>query len=718
MHVSSDTKSARVDRIVLHIGTEKTGTSTIQHFLSKNRDAFAAEGVVYPRFTGANGGSQWGFVAAVQKRPWKSEIGARLNIRDEDSADAYRQRLLSSVDEELLACPGCHTLILSSEHFHSRLRTPEILRELKSLLGRWSDNVQVMVYFRRQDRVAVSHYSTKLKSGQPEPDIFPNIKDGLLPYYYDYERIYANWSRVFGKNAVQVGVFAPQRLTAGDLLTDFCRKVELSVDGKFRPAKINESLSEAGVQLLLELNRQWPKKQGSGINPSRELLVACIARENVGRCSPATRNQAKAFYAQFEAGNARLSKAAFPSSGEGLFDVDFGDYPENLPSQGEDRTREVRKRIRAWRAASVAEQAVGVARRLFWVGHYLGRMRAILKSITGLIRSHCFQASRRKSADLPPVILHMGLPKTATTTLRNTLYSQHPGICYLLDKQSGQAAEKSCASKEIYLALKPILWRRQEYTNRDWVRSVLQNYSKTKGKGKPLLGAWETLLNRPPRAFQAMLREMQDVVGDLRVIVTLRNPLKRLPSAYLHALSVCAQKGCHHSIPNNRFFVTFDEWLAGSKRGREGHDYRFDFDQNVRFATEFLGRDKVGVFLMEDFVEDRDSFFSSVERFIGVESVSVDLIADKHLNKALTVAEFEYLKFIDSSQEMRQHWIEFSGEERRLRLKEIKSNGDGARCRIVLTDDQRELIDGRSREFNRWLVDTFDLDLTHHKYPL
>src|SRR5690554_170990 len=236
--MGSNAAPVRVDRIVLHIGTEKTGTSTIQHFLSNNRATLAAEGIVYPRFTGLNGGSQWGVVAAVLKRPWQTEIGARLGIRDEAGADAYRQQLLEAFDEELLACPNRHTLILSSEHFHSRLGAPALLRALKSLLARWSDNVQVVVYFRRQDRVAVSHYSTKLKTGQVEPRVFPPVKGDSLPYYYDYERIYANWTQVFGEKAVQAGLFAPQHLAGGDLLTDFCGRVGVAEGGKKRPAKI------------------------------------------------------------------------------------------------------------------------------------------------------------------------------------------------------------------------------------------------------------------------------------------------------------------------------------------------------------------------------------------------------------------------------------------------------------------------------------------------
>lgn len=36
----------------LHIGTEKTGTTTLQSFLSKNRDALSKQGIIYPKSPG------------------------------------------------------------------------------------------------------------------------------------------------------------------------------------------------------------------------------------------------------------------------------------------------------------------------------------------------------------------------------------------------------------------------------------------------------------------------------------------------------------------------------------------------------------------------------------------------------------------------------------------------------------------------------------------
>ena len=62
-------------RCIIHIGTEKTGTSSIQHFLSMNRAALAEQGVLYTDFTGSDGGSQWGFVVASNPDLRLGEIG-------------------------------------------------------------------------------------------------------------------------------------------------------------------------------------------------------------------------------------------------------------------------------------------------------------------------------------------------------------------------------------------------------------------------------------------------------------------------------------------------------------------------------------------------------------------------------------------------------------------------------------------------------------------
>jgi len=373
----------KVKSIVVHIGTEKTGTTTIQNFLACNRQQLRQEGCLYTAYTGANGGSQWGFVAAVQKKPWRSDVGARLGIFDECTALAYRKKLIDSIERDLRE-GDYQTLLISSEHFHSRLASGISILNLKHFLSRWSDNIKIFFFLRRQDRVAISRYSTKLKSGIVSKVFYP--MPGRPTKYYDYELIYKNWSTVFGNENIAVHIYERCVRQPGGLLQSFCSACDISMAGKSIPKNTNLSLNKVGVDLLLELNRRWPVSQLSKRDPAREHIVARIAEEYAGRCHLATRSEAELFYAKFIAGNARLANILFPDSGQALFDDDFSDYPDRLgasESSGElldaviaDVTPELASSRMQSSRAGFRSVAVLAARLLAWLGSACRRSRA------------------------------------------------------------------------------------------------------------------------------------------------------------------------------------------------------------------------------------------------------------------------------------------------------------------------------------------------------
>jgi hypothetical protein len=325
----------KIKRIVVHIGTEKTGTTTIQGFLSLNRRELQQEGVLYPSFSGKRGGSQWGFVAAVHERPWKHGFGVNLGIVDRQSADAYCAQLISAVDHEIReSC--CHSLLISSEHFHSRLNSLNSIAKLKQFLGRWSDDVRIVLFIRRQDRMAVSRYSTKLKSGKVKlgkmkgPFHLDSIRSRK---YYDYDLIYSEWAHVFGVENVTVLVYERCVQASDGLLGNFCSVCGLSFYGKSIPKNINLSLSESGIELLLMLNAVWPVDKGRKSSALRARLVALIGDRYAGRCDLVTRREAEYFYDNFAEGNTRLANRLFAGGNQALFDVDFSQYPPQIATR-------------------------------------------------------------------------------------------------------------------------------------------------------------------------------------------------------------------------------------------------------------------------------------------------------------------------------------------------------------------------------------------------
>jgi len=324
----SESKIKKIKKCILHIGTEKTGTSTIQSFLANNRNQFACEKVLYPNVSGSTGGSQWEFAAYAIDRPWEKGLGEKLNIFNESDRDKFRSELLNKFTNEVHKHGYANLLIISSEHFHSRLNTIKEIEKLKNFLHKFVDTVEVLLYVRRQDRLAISYYSTKLKNAAVNPVVFPIKKEDSLPYYFDYEKIFNNWRTVFGQKAMHVRIFDSSEFQNGNLLEDFCSALGLNIEGKSIPGPVNESFNQIGANFLLAVNRHYAGKSSK----ERDTLCRFISDNYSGKNYPASRAEAFNFYQQFKDSNERLRCMAFPCRTKPLFDEDFYDYPEENPS--------------------------------------------------------------------------------------------------------------------------------------------------------------------------------------------------------------------------------------------------------------------------------------------------------------------------------------------------------------------------------------------------
>lgn len=193
-------------QIFIHIGTNKTGTSAIQHFLNSNREELTKRGLFYPS-AGCTGDAHYdisrllGFDHGKQPAP-----------------DAERKAFLKrfKAEAERSQCEKC---VISSENFILP-KNVGLVREL------FSDfDCRIVVYFRRHDHWWLSAYNqaTKMVANPPWMrgfEGFLNFNQKRNPLYGNYRALLDRWEKVFGQENIIVRPFEKEQ-NQPNIIADF-----------------------------------------------------------------------------------------------------------------------------------------------------------------------------------------------------------------------------------------------------------------------------------------------------------------------------------------------------------------------------------------------------------------------------------------------------------------------------------------------------------------
>ena len=234
--------------VVLHIGSDKTGTTSIQQLLRRNRKALADRGILYPRSPGKVRHSALGLFARPDDVLVKSRDWLRGEIAE---PPVFRRRLRRRLAREV-ADSGANRVVLSDEALY-RMSTDAIAR-LGGLVTAVGGRVRVLVYLRRQDDHLVSRYQQAVKVGQVEPlDVWAERDFSAM---YDYEAMLRRWQETLAPADVVVRTFERRRFADGSLEQDFLDAAGLDVRvADLRSVDVrNESLGVEAVEVLRILN--------------------------------------------------------------------------------------------------------------------------------------------------------------------------------------------------------------------------------------------------------------------------------------------------------------------------------------------------------------------------------------------------------------------------------------------------------------------------------
>jgi len=342
----------------LHIGTEKTGSTSIQKFLAQNRTTLLARGWLYSDTAGVL--AHHSLVAYGLDDERHDDTRRTGGVGDRISLDVFRRQLIDSLHDEI-AASGAATLILSNERLATRLNRPTEIARLRALCDQLAQNTKIVVYVRNQADFLVSRYTNVIWESGTAEFAFP-ARTAIA----DYKLLLDRWSEVFGRETVIVRRFEPAGFLDGDLIDDFASAIGLDNKGLQRPPRANPSLDAESLAFLRGFNRRLPHALSARIQPFRGAIVRVLQRHRGGTKFVIPREQAERIEAAYRESNERVSADYFGSRFRPLFS------PPLLISQTGDTPRD---RINALTAMHIAAfLALGLLRdSVFWAVRRLTR---------------------------------------------------------------------------------------------------------------------------------------------------------------------------------------------------------------------------------------------------------------------------------------------------------------------------------------------------------
>lgn len=292
-----------IKTLYLHIGTGKSGSTTIQNFLFGNRDLLIKNDIYFPVVPGTRHHVRIPAYATVGSRI--HSILNRIDIFSEKEAIQFKTEFEAEFRAELKNC-GASNAVLTSEFCFSLIQVE--IDSLASLLKSVAENVKIVVYLRRQDDFWVSRYAQTIKSGA-QLEKFSLPAESEINRILDYYAIVKRWEEAFGLESIIVRPFEKQQLKQGDPAKDFLSILGLKYTSEYvAPAFLNKRVDASTLEMVRRINLVLSKKNDTAQLPVAQRLRVISQEISGGEAYEVSSNDRIALMELFGEGNQKIAR--------------------------------------------------------------------------------------------------------------------------------------------------------------------------------------------------------------------------------------------------------------------------------------------------------------------------------------------------------------------------------------------------------------------------
>ncbi|HYS87444.1 MAG TPA: hypothetical protein VEN78_20955 [Bradyrhizobium sp.] len=251
--------------LYVHIGLNKTGTSSIQKFFADNQQVLERLGVVYPTI-GLHDSAHYGFSKQLMGLPAAANVSLADGIEEVIGKAAEKKQ----------------TVVISSEYLF--LAKEEQVLEIKRFLENTGVDIKIVIYLRRHDSWVDSLFNQAVKTAPGNQGWDLDIREyfiyllGASEFEIRYPRIIAKWANAFGQGNIIVRPFEKSQFYKDDLIWDFCRVIDADLPAALEKqgvstVQVNESVPDDLIKVIGAIRRlNIPPDQKNAV--SAQLLRA------------------------------------------------------------------------------------------------------------------------------------------------------------------------------------------------------------------------------------------------------------------------------------------------------------------------------------------------------------------------------------------------------------------------------------------------------------
>jgi hypothetical protein len=304
--------------LVLHIGCEKTGTTSLQNWLEHNSQALPPRGALYSKSLGRPNNRRINLYGMEHGRI--DELLLQEGVKTPEEQEVLRKRIKNELTGEVrnAKARGVKKFIISNEHLQSRCYNDENVERIHELLAPLFDNIKVYVFLRPQIDVCLSLASTMARNGAEVSRRW--MGDQLRPKlaYFDLHALMQRWEKFFGRDAMVPVPFKRCK----DIVSYFEEQLGFVDPPLPRKKSYNEALDYRVIAMCNAM--QMKNVENNELNQSRRFYINDLPVEE--RLS-IDRESAQALQSRFDEVNAALC-AEWPQIEMSDMTPDWDRYPE------------------------------------------------------------------------------------------------------------------------------------------------------------------------------------------------------------------------------------------------------------------------------------------------------------------------------------------------------------------------------------------------------